>query len=193
MMVMARGIDASGPVTPKGRATRQLLLDAGETVAARDALAGLSVASVAAQAGVAKGTFYIYFDDRNSFVEALRLSFYEHVEKALRIATADLPPGSEFLLAIAYGYLDVCLQHAAMKALVVEARASIGTSPSFTRLLDEFEALVGPSLLATGRGPVATSARLLVAMLSEVAMSEAERGDSDPEARLALRHWLSPD
>jgi len=45
--------------TPAGQRTREALLDAGTAVAGRYGLAGLSVNRVVAEAGVAKGTFYV--------------------------------------------------------------------------------------------------------------------------------------
>src|ERR1700690_4491192 len=63
--------EGADPVTPKGRRTRDALLRAGETVAERAGLSGLSIAAVAAQASVPKGTCYLYFEDRETFIDAL--------------------------------------------------------------------------------------------------------------------------
>ena len=87
---------ATGPVTPKGRRTREALLNAGEIVAERYGLSGLSVAAVAEQAGVAKGTFYLYFSDRESFIDALHQRFYSQVTAAVNQAVTDLPRDSSF-------------------------------------------------------------------------------------------------
>jgi AcrR family transcriptional regulator len=65
----ARALDT--PVTPKGRRTREALLSAGEVVAEREGLSGLSVAAVTDRAGVAKGTFYLYFLDREALFAQL--------------------------------------------------------------------------------------------------------------------------
>src|ERR1700735_5302726 len=111
------------PVTPKGRRTREALLKAGEIVAERDGLSGLGVGAVVDEAGVAKGTFYLYFDDRESFIDALHQRFYSQVTVAVSQAVAELPPGRELLLAAIEAYLDVCLANRAVKALVFETRA----------------------------------------------------------------------
>src|ERR1700751_6027937 len=82
-----------GPSGAPGRArrdatgTREALLDAGVAVAARDGLAGLSVNRVVDEAGVAKGTFYVHFADREAFVDALHARFHERVEQAAARAT----------------------------------------------------------------------------------------------------------
>src|SRR3954466_13104938 len=103
-------------VTPAGRRTREALLDAGVGVAEAQGLAGLSVNRVVAAAGVAKGTFYVHFADREAFVDALHERFHERVRRAVAEATADVPPGAEQLVRGAEAYLDVCLDDRAVKA-----------------------------------------------------------------------------
>ena len=44
---------------------------------------GLSVNRVVAQAGVERGTFYVHFDDREAFVDALDARFHERVQDAV--------------------------------------------------------------------------------------------------------------
>ena len=69
--------------TAAGRRTREALLDAGVAVAEEQGLAGLSVNRVVARAGVAKGTFYVHFADRDGFVDALHSRFHARVEGAV--------------------------------------------------------------------------------------------------------------
>ncbi len=178
------------PVTPKGRRTRETLLGAGEVVAERDGLSGLSVAAVAAQAGVAKGTFYLYFTDRESFIDALHQRFYAQVTEAVSRAVADLPAGRELLLAAIEAYLDVCLTNHAVKALVFETRAQ----STLTTTMEEREALFAqlaePSMRALGMTPARISARLIVALTSEAALIEMEAGHKVPGARKSIRTLL---
>ena len=75
--------------------THQLLLDAGMAVAEREGLAGLSVNRVVAEAGVAKGTFYVHFADREAFVDALHARFHDRVEAEVAAATSRTPVGPE--------------------------------------------------------------------------------------------------
>ena len=81
--------------TAAGARTRQALLDAGVAVAEAQGLAGLSVNRVVAEAGVAKGTFYVHFEDRNAFVDALHARFHDRVEEKVGEATAGMPLGAE--------------------------------------------------------------------------------------------------
>ncbi|MER5511947.1 TetR/AcrR family transcriptional regulator [Streptomyces sp. NPDC002766] len=178
------------PVTPKGRQTKDGLLDAGEAVAARDGLAGLSVASVTSEAKVAKGTFYVHFADRAAFIEALERRFYARVADRVLDAVKPLPPGRDFLAAALDAYLDACLAKGAIKALLLEARAHGERGAVYTELLTQFEALVSSSLQALALTPVDIHARLLIALASETALIELERGSRVDEARDALRAIL---
>lgn len=174
------------PSTEHGRRTRDALLDAGVTIAEQTGLAGLSVNAVVAEAGLAKGTFYVHFSDRDAFVDALHQRFYAGVNEAVATATAELPPGSERLLAGIWAYLDACLASRGVKALLLETRAD----GSLTRTIGErhelFAALTAPNLEAMGRRDAKVAARLLVAATSEAALLELEHGRKLPSARRAL-------
>jgi TetR/AcrR family transcriptional repressor of nem operon len=193
MNPQATGLTTAGaePVTPKGRRTRDALLRAGETVAERDGLSGLSVAAVAAQAGVAKGTFYLYFEDRETFIDALHQRFYAQVSEAVALAVAEFPPGRELLLAATEAYLDVCLRNHAVKALIFETRAQ----GALTRTMQDREALFArlaePSMRALGMTPARISARLLLALTSEAALIELESGHRVAGARRSIRTLLA--
>ena len=60
-------------MTEKGRATRQALLDAAERVFGEYSYDRASISEITRRAGVAQGTFYVYFDDKQSaFVQLVR-------------------------------------------------------------------------------------------------------------------------
>src|ERR1700749_4279273 len=122
MATKATGSPPTGATRDAAR-TRESLLDAGVTVAARDGLAGLSVNRVVAEAGVAKGTFYVHFEDREAFVDALHERFHGRVERAVAEAVDGVEPGPERLVRGAEAYLDTCLEDRAVKALALEARS----------------------------------------------------------------------
>jgi TetR/AcrR family transcriptional regulator, transcriptional repressor for nem operon len=174
------------PVTPKGRRTREALLDAGELVADRAGLAGLSVAAVVKQAGLAKGTFYVYFADRDAFVDALHQRFYARVSAAVTAAVEGLGPGQELLLSAIEAYLDVCLENHAVKALVFDSRTQGSLTTTMRQREEMFAQLAQPSLRAMGIAPAPIAARLLVAMTSEAALIELEAGRRVPGARRAI-------
>jgi TetR/AcrR family transcriptional repressor of nem operon len=180
------------PATPKGRRTRAALLEAGEVVAERDGLSGMSVAAVTDHAGVAKGTFYLYFDDRESFIDALHQRFYSQVTQAVSHAVAELPAGRELLLAAIGAYLDVCLANRAVKALVFETRAQSTLTTTMEDREALFAQLAEPSMRAIGMTPARVSARLIVALTSEAALIEMEAGRKVPGARRAIGTMLGP-
>jgi AcrR family transcriptional regulator len=179
------------PVTPKGRRTREALIEAGEAVAERDGLAGLSVAAVTREAGVAKGTFYVYFQDRDSFLDGIHQRFYEHVSQAVSLAVRDLTPGRELLLAAIDAYLDVCLAHRAVKALVFETRAQGNLTTTMQEREALFARLAEPSMRALGMLPARVTARLIVALTAEAALIELETARRVPGARRAIRELLA--
>jgi AcrR family transcriptional regulator len=175
--------DRHQPITPKGRRTRDALLTAGAVVAEQRGLSGLSVAAVARQAGVAKGTFYLYFKDRETFVDALHQLFYSQVNEAVAGAVDGLSPGRELLLAAIDAYLDVCLANRAVKALVFETRAQGELTTTMEQREEIFAQLAQPSLRAMGMADPPVSARLFVAMTSEAALIEMEAGHRVTGAR----------
>jgi TetR/AcrR family transcriptional repressor of nem operon len=183
-----RPIEAAiAPVTPKGRRTRDSLIDAGAFIAERDGLAALSVASVVERAGVAKGTFYLYFADRQTFIDALHQRFYLRVSEAVSDAVSGLAAGQELLLAAINAYLDVCLANHGVKALVFETRAQENLSTTMQQREALFARLAEPSIRAIGMKPAPIAARLIIAMTSEAALIEMEAGHRVTGARDSIR------
>ncbi|HET6506750.1 MAG TPA: helix-turn-helix domain-containing protein [Baekduia sp.] len=171
-------------------ATADALLDAGVAVAERHGLAGLSVNRVVAEAGVAKGTFYVHFADRDAFVDALHARFHDAVDAAVGTAIAGVPPGAEQLLAGVNAYLDVCLRDRTVKALALEARSDPALSAAMASRHDRFAAIAAPSFKAMGWPDASASAQLLSAMVSEIAVRELDAGRRLPAQRRALRRYL---
>jgi TetR/AcrR family transcriptional regulator, transcriptional repressor for nem operon len=173
-----------------GHRTHEALLDAGVAVAERDGLAGLSVNRVVAQAGVAKGTFYVHFADRQAFVDALHARFHDRVEREAAAATAGMAPGAECIARAVDAYLDVCLSDRAVKALALEARSEGTLTAAMAARHERFVARAVPSLKAMGWPDTRAAAQLLAAMTSEIAVRELDAGRRLPAARRALRRYL---
>jgi TetR/AcrR family transcriptional repressor of nem operon len=132
-----------GAASPGTHRTYEMLLDAGVAVAEREGLAGLSVNRVVAEAGVAKGTFYVHFADREAFVDALHARFHERVAQAVATVSADTPPGAERIVRGVEAYLDVCLADRAVKALALEARTDAALTVSMSARHERAAALRG--------------------------------------------------
>jgi TetR/AcrR family transcriptional repressor of nem operon len=170
--------------------TADLLLDAGVAVAEQHGLAGLSVNRVVAEAGLAKGTFYVHFADRDAFVDALHARFHAHVDAAMSVAVEGVPPGAERLVAGVEAYLDVCLGDRAVKALALEARSDPALSALMATRHDRFATVAVPSLKAMGWPDATAAAQLLSAMAAEIAVRELDAGRRLSAQRRALRRYL---
>jgi TetR/AcrR family transcriptional repressor of nem operon len=177
------------PASPGSR-THEKLLDAGIAVAERDGLAGLSVNRVVAEAGVAKGTFYVHFDSREAFVDALHARFHARVEKAVAEATAGLSPGADRIVRGVEAYLDVCLEDRAVKALALEARSDPALAAPMSARHERFAAAAVPSFKAMGWPDASAASHLLAAMTAEIAIRELDAGRRLPAARRSLQRFL---
>lgn len=80
----ADGRSIGQPATARGQKTRQRLLEAAETVFGEEGFDRASITAITGMAGVAQGTFYLYFPDKKAvFVELVR-----ELSSGLRRATA---------------------------------------------------------------------------------------------------------
>ena len=170
--------------------TRSALIEAGLEIAEQHGLAGMSVNRVVAAAGVAKGTFYVHFPDRAAFLSALHQRFRDTVNAALAAAVDGLPPGRAHLQRSMEGYLDVCLEYRGVKALLLEARNNSGVAMDAAARTAEFVALAEPDLRAMGWPDASATARLVIAMGSELALGELLSGVRDAEGRRILWQLL---
>lgn len=83
-MATKSGTGSLAPVTARGEATRRRILDAAEEVFGELGYHEASVSEITRRAGVAQGTFYIYFNSkRETFVELV-----EDIGERLRAATS---------------------------------------------------------------------------------------------------------
>src|SRR5882757_5563219 len=173
-----------------GVRTRERLLDAGVAVAEQEGLAGLSVNRVVAQAGVAKGTFYVHFADREAFVDALHERFHARVQLAVAKATAGTEPGAERIWRGAKAYLDACLADSAIKALALEARTDPALTDAILARQERFSMASIPSFRVIGWPDPKTASQLFAAMTAEIAIRELDAKRRLPAARRALRSFL---
>jgi AcrR family transcriptional regulator len=76
-------------VTERGRATRKALLDAAEEVFGEKGYDGASVAEITRRTGVAQGTFYVHFSEKNATFSQL----VRHVNHKVRANSAQAVVG----------------------------------------------------------------------------------------------------
>ncbi len=182
---MAEGTRTSGALQ-----TREALLDAGAALAEEHGLAGVSVNMVVAQAGVAKGTFYVHFKDRAAFVDAMHERFHARAQVAVDEAVAGLPLGARRLFRAAEAYLDVSLANRGIKALSLEARSDPTVQDSMAVRRDRLAAAGVADLRAMGWDDAEEAAQLLAAMTREISALEFDAGRRLLASRRALKRFL---
>ena len=174
----------------RAAATREQLIAAGLSLAERTGLAGMSVNLIAAEAGVGKGMFFHHFRDRSEFLVALHKEFHDRVFAEIERTVAGMPPGRGRLLAAANAYLDECLRHRGIRALLLEARADhaiLAAIAARNRLVGQ---LVGADFTAMGWAHPQASAALWNAAVVEAALLELAAGGYQAELRAALAQFL---
>ena len=85
---------ARGERSPAARARREALLAAAEELIAAHGLDALTVDDVVGRAGVAKGTFYIYFATKAALLAALQARYAAEMRDRQQEALDALPPGA---------------------------------------------------------------------------------------------------
>ena len=71
---------------------RQLIIESAEQLLATDGFSGLSMQKVANQAGVAAGTIYRYFDDKEALIQEIKLNIMQRVALAIQENVQDSDP-----------------------------------------------------------------------------------------------------
>lgn len=105
----------------KARVTRDSLLNAGCTVVAAEGYAAASIAKIADLAGVAHGTFYNYFDDRQTLFDELLpyegLRMRERIEEIAR----KVPAGMEREFMRFEAFLNYVIENEGFYRVLYEA------------------------------------------------------------------------
>ncbi len=172
--------------------TRQMLLDAGFAAAESGTLASTPVDEIVRVAGVSKGTFYVHFPDRSSYLVELHRSFYDALGLKVRAAMTALPPGGERLRRGAEAYLDECLRARGVKAMLLEVRSDPVVAARIREHNAGYVDLVVADFSALGAPDAAAVARLFIAAVHETALGELEAGRPRQQLRRALWHFARP-
>ncbi|MEW5813160.1 MAG: TetR/AcrR family transcriptional regulator [Actinomycetota bacterium] len=119
------------------------LLSAAETVLDRDGAAGVTVRSVAAEAGVAPMGVYNRFTNKDGLLSALALRAFDDLAAAIEVDGSEGTP-AERLRRASQGYRRFALTHPARYALIFAAGspAADPTSPVTARGREVFDILV---------------------------------------------------
>lgn len=115
------------------------ILAAAERVFVEDGIAGARMESIAARAGVAVGTLYNYFEDREGLLTALveerRAALLRKLDLALEGARRK--PFEELLAAFLGAFFDHWASHRGLLALLVQADGAVSAGRGKQHLLDE--------------------------------------------------------
>ncbi|MFE1594579.1 TetR/AcrR family transcriptional regulator [Nocardia sp. NPDC058705] len=171
---------------------RRALLNAGRQLLATENLSKLSVNAIAAEANMAKGSFYQHWPSREAYILALHRAFHDDLDAQVAAATADRPPGEEHLAAGIAAYLDGCLAATATKGLLVQARTDAGLATEVAVRNSAAATLITTDLTAMGWSDAAPVAVLLVAAIAETALLELDSQAPRPDLRAALLRIARP-
>lgn len=171
--------------------TARALLEAGEVLAESTGIAAMTIDQIVAQARVAKGTFYVHFRDRATYLADLHRSFHDDLERAVLTSSAGMRPGAARLWRSTEAYLDGCLGRRALKALLLEARSEPLVAREVAARNQRFSAIAREDFEAAGWDHAAETARLYVAMAAEAALAELENGGKHEPTRAALGRFIN--
>lgn len=130
------------PLTKRGEATRARLLEAAEAVFAEQGYHEASIVRITERAGIGLGTFYLYFDSKQTIFEALVLDLNRRVRRSMAEAMAGAASRVEAERAGFAGFFRFTAEHPALYRVVREAEF---VSPDvlrlhYTRIVEGYEA-----------------------------------------------------
>jgi AcrR family transcriptional regulator len=152
------GVDGK-ELTSRGAATRQRLLEAAESVFAELGYHEASIVKITEAAGVAQGTFYLYFASKQEIFEELVRDLNRRVRHAMAAGAERGRTRSEAELLGFRGYFEFAARHGALYRIIRQAEF---VSPQ--TLHDHYEAIASGYVVAL-----------------EAAMERGEVAKMDPE------------
>lgn len=123
--IVSAGRESTGevqqPLTARGRATRQAILDAAEEVFGELSYDRASISEITRRAGVAQGTFYNYFPDKKAAFVELVHNLNHDLRVAIRSAITDLDQRIDMERVGFQTFFDYMGQHTALNRIVRES------------------------------------------------------------------------
>lgn len=109
------------PTTAKGRATRVAVLAAAEAVFGELTYERASVSEITRRAGVAQGTFYVYFPDKRSAFEELVRQLNSDLRRSIAQSVSGISDRLEVERVGFRAFFDYVMEHRALYRVVREA------------------------------------------------------------------------
>lgn len=119
------------PLTKRGEATRRKILASAEHVFAKHGYPDASIVKVTEHAGVALGTFYLYFDSKKTVFEALVLDLNARVRQSMSDAMSGAADRLDAERRGFEGFFRFTAEHPALYRVIREAEFA---SPETMRL-----------------------------------------------------------
>ncbi len=120
-MSVFEGMTLNEPTTAKGRATRRALLAAAEEVFGEHTYERASVSEITRRAGVAQGTFYVYFPDKRAAFQELVRQLNHDLRRRISESVAGIDDRFEVERTGFRTFFDYVKAHNALYRIVREA------------------------------------------------------------------------
>ena len=114
--------DLPRPSTARGEATRSRLLEAAEAEIADKGFSRASISSITRRAGVAQGTFYLYFPSKEDALRELVRHMGRELRRALSLATRGVQARLEIERKGLEAFLRFSLAHQDLYRVVMESQ-----------------------------------------------------------------------
>ncbi len=111
----------TAPTTTRGQRTRQKLLDAAEAIFGEKGFERASIAGITQQAGVAQGTFYVYFPDKRAIFDELVHALSQQLRRATSEAVEGLTDRVEIERVGFRTFFNFIREHRGMYRIVRQA------------------------------------------------------------------------
>lgn len=166
------------------RATRQALLAEGRRRFAADGYGAVTLADVAAGAGLTKGAAYHHFASKTGLFEAVVAEVQQEVAREVAAAAERHADPWEQLLAGCEAFLTACSAAGRRRIMLIDGPAVLGwqrwraldEAASARHLADALTVLIDTGVLPAQ--PVAPLTRLLSGAMNEAALWLAETGET---------------
>ncbi len=109
------------PKTKRGQATFDKLLKAAEEIIGDKGYHDTSIYAITERAGVAMGTFYLYFRGKKDIFRELIYYVHHEVRKYIQVSIKDIPDRKEAEVEGIKAFFQYCLEHPNLYALIREA------------------------------------------------------------------------
>jgi TetR/AcrR family transcriptional regulator, transcriptional repressor for nem operon len=170
--------------------TRQRIITAGKHLLAQGSISSISVNHIINEAGVAKGSFFHHFDDKEGFLVFLHQEFHEELFKEIELVTALLPLGEKRLWLASLSYLNFCIRERGARELLFAASPRPEIQKQIKLRNKQITKLIVQNLRAAGSTEAKISAELWIGIIVHCALLEAKVEKKLHSSRLVLQRIL---